>query len=73
MIITPETDRNTLPSEMMPIAVLNKGELKIIAEKTNIDLKEIKEKMPFISEQMRELLPLRDTDKISETKPYQRS
>jgi hypothetical protein len=71
--VAPETDRNTLLSEMMPITVLNKEELKIIAEKTNIDLKEIKEKMPFISEQMRELLPLRDTDKISETKPYQRS
>lgn len=71
--VLPEINRNTLPSEMMPISVLNKEELAIIAEKTEIDLKEIKQKIPFVSEEMRAFLSLRDTDKISETKPYQRN
>jgi hypothetical protein len=71
--ISPETDRSTLPSERMPISVLSKEELLIISEKTGITLKEIKEKMPLISEDIRLFLPLRDTDKISETKPYQRN
>ncbi len=71
--VSPEIDRNTLTSEMMPISVLNRAELDIIAKNENLDVKEIKQKMPFISEEMRGLLPLRDTDKISETKPYQRN
>jgi len=68
--VSPETDRNILPSELMPIAILNKDELSIISEKTGISLKEIKQKLPFISEELRLFLHLRDTDKISETKPY---
>ncbi len=69
--VSPETDRNILPSELMPIAILNKDELSIISEKTGISLKEIKQKLPSISEELRLFLRLRDTDKISETKPYQ--
>jgi ribosomal protein L37E len=71
--VSPETDRSILPSELMPISILNKDELSIISEKTGITLKEIKQKVPFISEDLRAFLPLRDTDKISETKPYQRN
>jgi predicted RNA-binding Zn-ribbon protein involved in translation (DUF1610 family) len=70
--VSPETDRNTLSSELIPISVLNKNELSIISAKTGISLKEIKQKIPFVSEDLRLFLPLRDTDKISETKPYQR-
>jgi len=71
--VSPETDRSILPSELMPISILNKDELSIISEKTGITLKEIKQKLSFISEDLRAFLPLRDTDKISETKPYQRN
>lgn len=71
--VSPEIDRNTLPSELMPISLLNKEELSIISAKTGISLKEIKQKILFVSEDLREFLPLRDTDKISETKPYQRN
>ncbi len=70
---SPETDRNILPSEPMPISILNKQELTIISEITGIVLKELKERLPFISEDLRLFLPLRDTDKISETKPYKRN
>ena len=71
--VSPETDRNTLSSELMPISVLNKEELSITSAKTGIVLKEIKQKIPFITEDLKLFLPLRDTDKISETKPYQRN
>ncbi|MCU0445070.1 MAG: MamI family restriction endonuclease [Microscillaceae bacterium] len=71
--VSPEKDRNSLPSEAMPIDILNKQELAIIAEKTKIDLQELKQKSPLINEELRRLLPLRGTDKISEAKQqYQR-
>jgi hypothetical protein len=72
--IEPQLDRSRKLSEMMPINILNKDELGILSKQIKIDLKELKEKLPFVSEELRAFLPLRDTDKISEAKqPYQRN
>ncbi len=72
--VKPQIDRIKVASELMPIEILTKEELEIISANTNIEMKDIKQKQPFISEELRTLLPLRDTDKISEAKqPYQRN
>lgn len=70
--VSPQTDRNLLASELMPIVLLKQEELKIIASERDVSIEHLKENMPFISEELRLLLTLRDTDKASETTPYQR-
>ncbi|TAD99797.1 MAG: MamI family restriction endonuclease [Bacteroidetes bacterium] len=72
--VSPLADRSKINSENMPIAFLNKEELLLISQKTQIDLDKINTKLPFLSEKQRLSLSLRDTDRISEAKqPYQRS
>ncbi len=71
--VEPHIDRTNIASESMPVGILNKEELEVISTITKIDLATIKQKLPFISEELRAFLDLRDTDKISEAKqPYQR-
>ncbi len=61
--IKPNSDRKDLPSEPLPKILLNKEEIKLLKRKfSNID------ELDFISEEMKQDLPLRDTDKISENK-----
>lgn len=98
LLVAPETDREILTPELMPISLLGKDELNILADDANFyiiesllksekcfnDFKEIvfkknmnkkllAEILPYLDHRARDLLPLRDTDKISESKAkYQR-
>jgi hypothetical protein len=56
--IEPDKDRSDLPSEKMPIKLLNPSEKKIIRAK-KIDIT----KLQYIDEETRSFLPLRDSDK----------
>jgi len=56
--IKPHEDRTNLPSETMPINLLNKDELLLLDNK-GIDIS----KLEYIDEETRKLLTLRDTDK----------
>lgn len=60
--VQPAQSRKNLPSEIMPVSLLNKYE-KIILKNKGIDLKNIE----GISEELRKFLPLRDTDKTIKT------
>ena len=94
--VEPSEDRGSLKSEPMPIKLLSKEELTLIAkspqlimdsissenflsevmqelEKPKPNLSRLEILMPYLSENARMLLPLRETDKISESKlQYQR-
>lgn len=56
--IEPSIDRSNLPSEDMPVSKLNSSEKKIIKTR-GIDIDSLK----YINEDLRKILPLRDTDK----------
>lgn len=98
LLVEPELDRQTLTPEPMPISLLNKNELNILADEANRHIVEkllkngksfnefkdlvlkkstntvlISEFIPYLDCLARDLLPLRDTDKISESNTkYQR-
>jgi len=57
--VKPDKDRSDLPSELMPKKLLSKQDI-IVLERNGYDLS----KIDFVDEKMRELLPLRDTDKV---------
>lgn len=59
--IKPQEDRSKLDSELMPIEILNRKEKKLIQE--HLQLKHEKDLPQFIDENLREILPLRETDK----------
>lgn len=73
--IKPEQDRSKLPSEVMPTEILNEAEINHVLDKSGkaklklLSLKEKYNQFPRgIDEKTREILPLRDTDKISVAK-----
>ena len=64
-----------LPPTVLKSLVFNNSFIEVMKElqKTKPDTKKIQAMMPYLSEEARSILPLRDTDKISEAKSqYQR-
>ncbi|QYX31965.1 MamI family restriction endonuclease [Sphaerospermopsis torques-reginae] len=59
--IKPQEDRSNFGSELMPIEILNRKEKELLQEHLNV--KNEKDLPQFINEDLREILPLRDTDK----------
>lgn len=64
--IEPQEDRSKFNSESMPIELLNPKEKVLLKE--HLQLENEKDLPRFIDENMREILPLRDTDKGFNTK-----
>ena len=64
-----------LPPTVLESLVSDNSLIEVMRElqRTKPDIKKIKALMPYLSEEARRILPLRDTDKISEAKlQYQR-
>ena len=64
-----------LPQTVLESLVFDNSLIEVMKElqKTKPDIKKMKALMPYLSEEARSILPLRDTDKISEAKSqYQR-
>jgi hypothetical protein len=71
--VEPAIDRSEIIAEPMPVGLLSKDEQLIIANKLKIEISDLKEEVPFINEDLRAILPLRENEKITEAKqPYKR-